>query len=106
MEGGDPGVASASAPAGAQSSRWHARPGPDHPVCCVSVVGGLQGRGEGSVLASSAPPWRSSIWAGLRGAALGRGQVEVGGPTPADGRANGSQALRASLGLPLPAPRS
>ena len=40
----------------------------------------------------------AGLWAGLSGAALGRGQVEVGGPTPADERADGSQALRASSG--------
>lgn len=56
VEGGDPGVASASAPAGAQSSRRHPRPGANHPECCVSVAAGLQGRGgDRSVLSSSAP---------------------------------------------------
>ena len=71
----------------------------------VSVAGCLQRqRGDSSVLASPAPPWRFSIWAGLRGAALGRGWLGEG-PTPTD-RADGSRALVRVCPSPRRAPRT
>ena len=98
VEGGDPGVASVQRLRGSVLPPART-PRPRPPTCCVSVAGGLQGRaGGGSVLESSAPPWKEFHLGWALRAALGRGWVEVGGPTPADRRADGSQALRASSG--------
>lgn len=72
----------------------------------VSVAGSLQRqRAGGSVLPPSAPPWSSSIWAGLHGAASGKGWVGVGRPTPTDGAITGRKPC-VCLGLSLPSPGS